>query len=313
VRAAVWGAGRVGQALAYRLVTLPCTTELYWTNRRLRRVTSRCVDLSHGLAFMQTCRRVTDVDQERVTPVLRRVDVLVVTQGRAVVEGATRNDVYVANREVLRETVIRHLRAAGDGFRGVVLVVTNPVDLMTRLIHEETDVPAERIIGLGTVVETARLQSALGSHLMPPRPARDVWAYAIGTHDDLFVPVVPAEPGVGIEVERAWLDRRIEAARLEVVQAASRVKIDQGATVHPIVEGVISIISALVEDTQRVLTVSTLDEQSEDRLFYSVPCTLGQRGILHKHLKVLDRPEISERLKRCKDSMRKILQASGDL
>ena len=192
MKIAVWGAGEIGKGLAYRLTTTLFTSELHWINRTLDKIQFRVIDLEHGLDFAPTCRSATPHLQENAAKVLKSAGILVLTLGAPVGPDQKRADLYPNNRDILSKSVIPALR----GFDGIVLVVTNPVDLMTRWVQRESGLPAERVFGLGTVVETARLRASLGSYLSPVRPAREVQAYAVGTHDEHFVPI--AMPGLGI-------------------------------------------------------------------------------------------------------------------
>lgn len=306
MRIAVWGAGEVGMAVTYRLATTPATSSLVWINRTSLKIKERAVDLEHGLAFAPSCHEVLPVPQEQASLFLRDVDLLVVTLGHAVEKGHGRASVYRANREMLMDTVVPVLKR---GFPGVVLVVTNPVDLMARLVYTETGLPWNRVIGLGTVVETARLRHSLGSYLIPPRPAREVWAYAIGTHDSDFVPVVDRGGyGLGARMEEDELEDIVEAARNEVARAAARVKMDNRSTLHPIAEGVAAVAEAIALDTRAVLTVSVLEPRKRGSLFFSVPCTVGREGVLARHADVLADPAVEKRIERCRAGLRSVLR-----
>ena len=119
----------------------------------------------------------------------------VLTLGAPVSGELRRADLYPANRKVFREVVVPAIK----GYTGIVLVVTNPVDLMTRLLLREAGLSDRKVMGLGTVVETARLRASLGSYLTPRHLARDVEAYMVGTHDAHCVVVLPEGGGVASE------------------------------------------------------------------------------------------------------------------
>ncbi len=300
MRVGVWGAGSIGSGLVYRLATTPFTSQLLWINRSYEKIEKRVVDIEHGLGFAPTCWRVHAFRQERAPQALERIDLLILTLGAAVLAGKDREDVYDENRRLFREVVIPMLR----GFGGLVLVVTNPVDLMARLIHRESGLSHRRVLGLGTVVETARLQASVGSYLSPMRPAREVQVFAVGSHDRHFVPVVP-DLGLHPSEHREILD----CAREEVVKGAGRVKSDQRSTLHPIVEGTVRVAEAIALDGRRILTVSTLDEETTDGLFYSVPCTVGREGVIEHHRDLLD-SRVKDDLRRCQDGLRATLESS---
>lgn len=305
----VWGAGDIGKGLAYRLVTTPFTSELHWINRNLAKIERRVVDLEHGLDFAPTCWSVSAHPQEKARIVLRNLDLLILALGAPVPAGKPREDVYVENREMIRESVLPALQE----FSGVVLVVTNPVDLIARLVQREAKLPAERVLGLGTVVETARLRASLGSYLSPIRPAREVWAYAVGTHDGNFCPVALAGLGMGVAMKGEEMKAIVESARREVVKAAERVKADQRSTLHPIVEGALKVVETVALDRRAILTPSVLDSETPEGFYYSVPCCLGSSGLIERHLDIVADPEVQAALEKCRHGLRITLRGAGEI
>ncbi len=303
MRIAVWGAGAIGSGVAYRLTTTPFTSRLYWINRTYENVESRVVDIEHGLAFAPSCWGATACLEEEAAEILREVGMLILTLGAPVPPGKTRQDVYTTNCGICREAVIPALR---QGFEGVVLVVTNPVDLIARFIQKETGLPPQRVLGLGTVVETARLRRSLASYLSPPRPAREIWAYAVGSHDQNFVPVAMDEIAMGLGLDPEQRRAILEDARGEVVEAADRVKADEKSTLHPIVEGAVEVAEAVALDRRSILTVSVLD--TDEDLYYSLPCTVGSNGLIERHLDLLQAPEIRAGLETCREGLRATLK-----
>lgn len=301
---AVWGAGNVGTHLVRRLAVTPYASKIAWLNRTS--MEKPAVDIAHGLAFAPTCRHVHHCLQNEAQEVLPEIDVLILTLGSPVGKEETRADVYTRNVQIYRDHVIPAVR---DSFKGVALVITNPVDLMARLLWRETKRPESTVFGLGTVVETARLKASLGSFLA--RPAREVFAYAIGTHDPDFVPVVCQPPAIGDKTDKEELAFLGECAQSEAAKAAQRVKTDTGSSVHPIVEGALAVIEAIAGDARSVLTVSVPDFETDDDLFYSVPCEIGSDGIVQRFPPKLD-AESANKLEQCKQSLRNKLRAARE-
>jgi L-lactate dehydrogenase len=242
--------------------------------------------------------------QEHASVALEGAQLLVLTHGVGVTKDRNRQQCYAENRDIFRVTALDLCRS----FAGVVLVVTNPVDALARFLHVEAGIPWHRIIGLGTLVETARARASLSEYLMPQRPARDVPAFGLGTHDDNFVLYVPSE--VALEPER---EQVLELVRKEVVAGAKRVKElapkgddEKPATVFPIAESVVAVARALAHDSRALLTVSTLDHADPDRLFYSVPCFVGASGIRDQYLDMID-VATKQRLVECRELQRQWL------
>ncbi|MEA1927252.1 MAG: hypothetical protein U9N73_03530 [Candidatus Auribacterota bacterium] len=310
MKVGIWGAGSVGFGITYRFATLPFVSQIFWINRTFKKIIQRVVDIEHGLAFAPTCRSIDAYDQDSARRVLPDIDLLILALGASVPPGKSRADVYLQNRKIYRDAVLLML---DEEFHGIVLVVTNPVDLITRLIQRESKLTSSRILGLGTVVETARLRASLGSYLSPRRPARDIWAYAIGTHDENFVPVAVPELTVGGGIDPQDFPEILECARREVVRAANRVKADEKSTLHPIVEGVVRIAEAIALDDESILTPSVLDPETIEGLCYSIPCTISQDGLIWRYSDILDKSIIRKAIDICCDSLRDTLKRAGEL
>lgn len=308
MKVAVWGIGAVGAGIACRLATMPFVSELFLVNRSYEVAFARAIDIGHGLAFAPSCWTVRAVPEERVQERLGEFDLLVLTQGTGVKKGATRADLYPANRDIFRRNVLPALA----GFEGVVLVVSNPVDLMARLLVVEGRLPTDRVMGLGTVVETARLRAALASNAIPARAAHDVWAYVVGSHDDACVCAQATHIGPSLMVSPDDL----ATARDEVIQGARRVResvsdeAKKFGTLHPIVEGAVAVVGAIATDARRTLTVSVEDPDTSDRVFYSLPCTLGRGGILERHAHLLEEPQTRAGIQRTIEQLRATLAAA---
>lgn len=301
MRVAVWGAGAIGTATAYRLTLSPFVSEVHWINRNVDNIRYRVVDLHHGLAFAPNCHLVKAYAQERAGRALAQADLVVVSMGASVPFGEGRAVVWKKNRECFDESLIPRLR----NFGGIVLVVTNPVDLMAGHVYAEASIQRNRCLGLGTVVETGRLRASLAKHVSPMRPAREMFAYAVGTHDDNVVVVADGAGGLGIREHRK---ETISMARDETVKAAARVKNDARSTLHPVVEGIAAVVDAIASDSQAVMTVSTFDE--ERRIFYSLPCTLGRDGLVHRHTELWESETIAEDLRKGLEDLKAVLSAS---
>jgi malate/lactate dehydrogenase len=253
---AVIGAGEVGQTLVYRLVQSAGVSSIVWLNRDKTKVKSRIKDLEQGLPLMPTCRHIVPGKISELEKVRDKTDVIVLAGGQKVPEGKDRYSVFQANVDYFRTEIAPSL----CGFGGIIFVVTNPVDLMAREIYRylkaletgddssKTPPLKQRIIGLGTVVETSRLKAELASQLGSGMAGRDVWAFAVGTHDELFVPVAQTMLGPGIMVPPDELPALLDDTCKVVVRAAQRMKELDG------------LVSSSREEQKRILTqLETLD------------------------------------------------------
>jgi len=304
----IWGAGHVGRATAYRFASLDFVSEIAWINRSFDKVQTRCVDIGHGLALSPSCHRVVPYPEDAAVDALKGADIAIITAGSPVNKNQTRADVYAQNA---KETFSSKVCPALKEFLGIVINVSNPVDLLARLIMVESGLPQERVLGLGTVVETARLRASLAGYLNGVPPAREVQAYAIGTHDPDFVPVILPHCYIGQHLNDDWIASFRDTIKHEVASAAQRVKSDGIATLHPIVESIVAIARAVVFDTRTILTVSTLDPLDPDKLFYSLPCSVGKNGVASRHDQILEDPNIKAELQIGIEKMRETLKAAS--
>lgn len=307
MKVCIWGAGTIGQGLARRLVLEAHVSELHWINRKST-VEGFVHDLKHGLMFSPSCHevrsyRAEDADFGRARIAVQRSELVILTLGKPVPPGGTRADLYPSNRALFRELVIPAL----SDFTGVVLVVSNPVELLARLVQREGQLEARRVIGLGTVVETARARAALADHLSPARPARDIELLAVGTHDKHAVLQPLSDFGLE-DTERAEI---LEAVRGEMINGAERVKTSALATQHPIVEAAAAVVRAVANDAHALLPVASLAPDDPDGLYWSVPCIVAARGTVGRRPELLDR-DVVRAMEPGLAAMRDVLQAYPD-
>lgn len=298
MRIAVWGAGNIGSGIVYRLVPSKFVNEIFWINRSFDKLNRQAADVKHGLAFAPTCTDVHPVTEKRAAPWLRDADVLVLTQGALVPHGKTRYDMFPETR-IMFAKVMESL----SHFTGIIVVVSNPVDLMTReLVLGQNIVPANRIMGLGTVVETARMRFAIADWLPGDQRPAEIDAFAIGTHDDLFIPIIN-EPEFPTDAH--------ESMHTEVVQAADRVKGDNkerpGSTLFPIVEGCFSVIETIEQNASKILTVSIDAPDCPHRLCYSLPCKIDASGWRDRDTMCIEKFGLQQPMRACVDRLLSVL------
>jgi L-lactate dehydrogenase len=180
---------------------------------------------------------------------------------------------------------------------------------MSRFLQKQTSLLPEKVIGLGTVVETARIRRALAETVGDFWNARQLWPFAIGTHDENFVPVFTDPlfgPGCYFNFER--YPRTLNQIADEVKLAAKRVKEARQektggineytiGTMFPIVEGAFQVVKSIAVDQREVLTVSVFDCETD--FYYSLPSVIGREGVIHVHKDFLENlPHESKLLKK---------------
>lgn len=318
MKIAVWGAGTLGSGLVFRLMTSEFTNEIAWINRSFEIIDSHTIDFRHGLSFAPTCREINCFSQENAEFGLMDTSILVVCHGGGVSQGQTRSDIYELNKKIFDDSVIKAINEFR--FNGIVLVLTNHVDLMARYLQNRTNLSSNNVIGLGTIVETARLRRAISDYMVPGPGCNpnQIWPFAIGTHDKNFVPVFPSKmSGPGVYSDFLKNEKIVELILNEVSEAANRVKEAsiikeskekgyQAGTMFPIVEGAFQVLKSIAMDLGEIHTVSVFDEVKD--IYYSLPSNIGRNGIEHIHKDFLfDSKDLMDKLEASLSELKKLV------
>mgnify|MGYP001059117203 CR=1 FL=1 len=274
----VVGAGMVGSSFAYALTQRGIASELVLVDIDTARAEGEAMDLNHGLPFVRpmTIRSGSYAD-------LAGAEVIILAGGVNQRPGETRIDLLNRNAAVFREIVPQIVSVNPNG---VLLIATNPVDILTYISADLAQLPTGRVIGSGTILDTARFRFLLGSYFgVDPR---SVHAYIVGEHGDTELALwssatiggVPLREFVGPQGARynqADMDRLFEQTRTAAYEIIKRKR----ATYYAIGLGLLTIVEAILRDQKTVLTVSsTLTGQyGVDGIATSLPCIVGRRGV----------------------------------
>lgn len=277
-KVAIIGAGNVGSTLAYALVLSGLVGEIVLIDVDKERTEGEVMDLNHAVPLANPVR-IWQGDYEDC----RGADVVVVSAGTAQREGETRLDLLQRNTSIFKE-IIPQVTTNNEG--GILLIATNPVDILSYVTWKVSGLPASRVIGSGTVLDTARFRSMLSSRL--GLDARNVHAYIIGEHGDSEVPVwslanvagMPLDEycrstGCQIEEEdRQRIARQVRNAAYEIISR-------KGATFYAVAVGLLRIIESILRNQNSILTVSNLivNYYEIDYIFLSLPAVIGQNGV----------------------------------
>jgi len=269
------GAGAVGSACAFALVTSGLAGELVLVDKNRDRAAGEAMDLAHGAPFVRPVR-VYDGDWDD----LRDSAAVVFTAGAGQKPGETRLDLINRNLAVLRSALPQVLRAAPEA---LLLMVTNPVDVLTYAARKMSGLGPERVIGSGTVLDSARFRHALSRRCRVE--ARNIHAYVLGEHGDseVFPWSIANIAGAGLDEFLTLaglppLDRR--AIETEVRSAAYAIIAKKGATNYAVSLAVRRIIQAVLGDEKSIHTVSGLlqGEYGLEGVCMSLPCILDRGG-----------------------------------
>ncbi len=285
------GTGNVGMAAAFALFLRQVAGELILIDQEARRAEGEAMDMMHGQPYAGhvTIRSGTWAD-------LGSAQVVVVCAGVGQRPGESRLDLLNRNAGVLRQITAQLDRHAPDA---VLIVATNPVDILTYAMHRMSKRPFDRIIGTGTMLDTGRFRTLLGRHYeVDPR---SVHAYILGEHGDSEVPLwssaaIGGVPITGNEVRgRRFEPEPMGRLFVEVRDAAYRIIERKGYTNTAIGVVIARLVEAILKDQKSVLTVSThlSGEYGLSDLCLSLPAVVGLGGIESKILPKLDLEEMA--------------------
>lgn len=276
------GMGWVGTSVAISALHRGLATELLVHDTRREVAEGEAMDLAHGALFYSRAASVRPAELEE----LREVDAVVIAAGRGGTARQSRLELLRDNARMARE-----IAAGLEGARGILVMVTNPVDVLTQVLRDRTELPPERVIGTGTMLDTARLRHEL-AHELALHP-QSVHAQVVGEHGDSEV-VLFSSATVGGAPLRDWpgwnRDRESEV-RERVRRAAYEIIERKGATNHAIGLVTAALLRAILNGERRVLTVSRVHTsvQGVDDVALSLPAIVDHDGAVE----VLQ-PELSD-------------------
>jgi L-lactate dehydrogenase len=277
-RVALVGTGFVGSSYAFALLNQGITEELILIDINKEKAEGDAMDLNHGLPFAPSRTKIrhgtyTDCGD---------ADLVVITAGANQKPGETRLDLVEKNTRIFKG-IVEEIMASG--FDGIFLVATNPVDILTYAVWKFSGLPKERVIGSGTLLDTARFRFLLGEYF--DVDTRNVHAYIIGEHGDTELPVWSSADIAGTSIAD-WSKNKVgfkqsdlEQIFLNVRDAAYHIIERKGATYYGIAMGLVRLTKAILQNENSVLTVSAyLDgEYGHNDIFIGVPAVVNRDGI----------------------------------
>jgi len=296
---AIIGAGGVGATTAYALMVQGVGSEIVLIDVNKDKAEGEAMDLRHGASFVNPVDIYAGDYKD-----LADAKLIVITAGAAQKPGETRLDLIKKNTGIFKNIVSSITEYNQDG---ILLVVTNPVDILTHLTYKLSGFPANRVIGSGTVLDSSRFRSLLSKNCGVA--ASNVHGYIIGEHGDSEVPVWSLTNIAGTKIENycpicdtacSDKDQSLEEISDQVKNAAYEIIEKKGATFYAVALAVSRIARAILRDENAVLTVSSLMEGNygvED-ISLSLPTLINSTGIE----RVLELPLSEDEEKAFKDS-----------
>lgn len=274
------GCGSVGMSYAFALLNSGLCNELVLVDKDIRRIRGEAKDLNHGLAYSGEKMTVYAGDYND----LFDADLAVICAGGPQYKGETRLDLAGRNTEIMCDIVPRIL---DSGFNGIYIVVTNPVDVMSRVTLELSGAAPEKVIGSGTTLDSARLRFLAGRYFgIDPR---NVHAYVVGEHGDSeFVlwssamiatktvnDIINESKGKYYFEDMRYIEEEVRRSAYSIVEA-------KGSTCYGIASALIRITRAIYGDENSVLTLSSYlqGEYSQEDVYIGSPCIVNRDGIV---------------------------------
>ncbi len=273
------GAGMVGMSFAYSALNQGLCDELVIIDINKQKAVGEAMDLNHGLSFSHSSMKISEGDYADC----KDAYIAVICAGVNQQPGEDRLSLLGRNAEVFK-TIIDPLMVSGFG--GIILVATNPVDIMTRVTLELSKLPPQRVFGTGTTLDTARLRYLLGKYFRVD--PRNIHAYVMGEHGDseftpwsqALIATKPIEKVIETNPDRFnWVD--LQKISSEVRDAAQMIIKAKGATYYGIGIAISRIVRAILRDEQSVLTVCSLLNGAYGRegVYVGSPCIVGRKGV----------------------------------
>jgi L-lactate dehydrogenase len=277
-KAAIIGCGFVGSASAFALMQSGLFSELVLIDASPAKAEGEALDISHGLPFA----RPMDIHAGTYDEVADAA-VVIVTAGASQKPGETRLDLVKKNVAIFK-SIMAQLRPLDC--QGILLVVANPVDILTQTAVKYSGLPENRVIGSGTVLDTARLKYLLGEHLSVD--SRSVHAFIIGEHGDSEIAAWSSANVSGIPLHdfcemRGHFDHQAAMHRIaeSVKNSAYEIIEKKHATYYGVAMAVKRICEAIIRDEKSVLPVSAIQRGNYgvQDIALSMPAIVGRDGI----------------------------------
>lgn len=306
-KAAVIGTGFVGSTTAFTLMMSGLFSELVLIDMNETKARGEAMDLNHGLPFTKPVKIYQGTYAD-----CHDVDIIIITAGANQKEGETRLDLVYKNTEIFKSIVSNVVRYASPD-RSILLVVTNPVDILTHVTARISGWPSQKVIGSGTVLDTARFRYLIGEHVGVD--TRNIHGYILGEHGDTELPAWSLTTIAGMPMEeycntctkcsgenREEIFNKVKNAAYDIIKA-------KGATYYAVALAVRRIAEAIMRDEHSILTVSSLmtGQYGMKDVCISVPTVVDRNGI-NRVLEVPLSEKEKKMLHHSSDTLKDILQ-----
>lgn len=271
------GTGFVGMSMAYSMLNRGGVSELILIDIDKDKTVGEEMDLSHGLPYAPQKMIIKSGDYSQC----KDAQVVVITAGIAQKPGQTRLELAEVNAKIVK-SITKEIMASG--FNGIIIVASNPVDLMTYVVAETSGLPKNQVIGSGTVLDTARLRYLVGDYLKVS--SKNIHAYIMGEHgDSSFVPwnhcYVGCKKIIDVMKDNHHPMEKLDKIHEDVVNAAYEIIEKKKATYYGIGMALNRLVGAVINDENSILTVSTYlnNQYGQDDIYIGVPAIINKNGV----------------------------------
>lgn len=267
------GTGNVGASIAFALINQrTAVNELVLTDINSADAEGEKMDLSDALAVAPSYLKISSTPNYTAA---KDCDICVLTAGANQKPGETRTDLLKKNALITKEIVTDIM---ASGFKGIFLVVANPVDVLTQVVLEVSGLCPDQVIGSGTVLDSARLKHEI-ANILDIHP-KSVHAYQVGEHGDSEVTLWSTATVGGARLIDLLSQRRRAIISEFVKNTAYQIIEKKGATHYGIGACTVQIINCILNNEHRVLAVSNYDDCSNS--YYGFPAVVGSTGIVRR-------------------------------
>ena len=272
------GTGFVGMSMAYSMLNRGGIEELVLIDIDKEKTIGEEMDLSHGLPFAPQKMVIKAGNYEDC----KDAEIVVITAGVAQKPGQTRLELAEVNTKIVKN-ITQNIMASG--FDGIIIVASNPVDLMAYVVYKVSGLPKNKVIGSGTVLDTARLRYMLADYFEVS--SKNVHAYIMGEHgDSSFVPwqhtYIGCKKIIDIMKDNNRPMEDLEKIHQNVVNAAYEIIEKKKATYYGIGMSLNRLVRAVLDNENSVLTISTYLEDGQygqNDVYIGVPAIINENGV----------------------------------
>ena len=304
----VIGTGSVGSTIAYTLTIEGIASEIVMIDINNEKALGEALDIRQGTPFCNPCNIYAGTYEDAAGS-----DIVVITSGVARKPGQSRLDLAQTNVDILKSITEQIVKYAPDA---TYVIVSNPVDILTYAFTKYSGIPEERIIGSGTILDTARLRSRLSEYYSVSQ--QNVHAYVLGEHgDSSFVPWsianisnVPVEDyGKSVLNSANYPELHKEDVENYVRKSGARVIQRKGATFYAVSVSVCHICKCLLSGIDTTMTVSTMlhGEYGIDDVCLSLLNVVGRNGVHNKIVLPLNEKEVAD-LHKSAESLKEVMR-----